>query len=158
MASFDVAIVYVLKNEGGYTHNPADRGGPTNFGITEKEARAHGYTGDMRNFPLDQAKNIYKQDYWKFDGIASQKVATKLLDMAVNMGLVTTVKTAQLIVGTTPDGIMGAKTIAAINSRSTMLTDLMFMCVRRYAHIVGADHSQAAFIVGWIERALKMPD
>jgi lysozyme family protein len=168
MARFEDAIGYVLDNEGGYTNDPADHGGATNYGITDAEARRHGYSGDMRDLPLETAKAIYLADYWRFDGIEDQHVATKLLDMAVNMGLSTAVKLAQGIAGVVTDGVMGPATETRINTltdsgtsmehSALLLTGLVFGCVRRYAHIVGSDHSQAAFIVGWIERALKMPE
>ena len=41
----DRLIEALIEREGGYVNHPADRGGPTRFGITEAVARAHGYRG-----------------------------------------------------------------------------------------------------------------
>jgi hypothetical protein len=49
--SVDTLIDEVISREGGYVDHPADRGGPTMFGITEAVARANGYDGPMRNLP-----------------------------------------------------------------------------------------------------------
>lgn len=51
----------LIKHEGGYVNNPADRGGATKYGITEAVARANGFKGNMRDLPLDVAKAIYKK-------------------------------------------------------------------------------------------------
>ena len=48
----------ILGKEGGYVDHPSDKGGPTRWGITQTTARAHGYTGDMRNLPRETAKQI----------------------------------------------------------------------------------------------------
>lgn len=48
----------ILGKEGGYVDHPNDKGGPTNWGITQATARAHGYTGDMRNLTREQALAI----------------------------------------------------------------------------------------------------
>ncbi|OUJ77248.1 hypothetical protein BXA17_19190, partial [Acinetobacter baumannii] len=54
----------LIKREGGYVNNPADRGGATKFGITEAVARENGYKGNMKDLPLEFAKSIYKKQYW----------------------------------------------------------------------------------------------
>ncbi len=51
----------LIKREGGYVNNPADRGGATKYGITEAVARANGYKGNMKDLPLDVAKSIYRK-------------------------------------------------------------------------------------------------
>ena len=56
----------VIAREGGYGHHPADRGGATNFGITEAVARANGYAGDMRRLPRAFAETIYRRLYWEY--------------------------------------------------------------------------------------------
>jgi lysozyme family protein len=86
----------VIAREGGYVNNPDDRGGATNFGITQAVARAHGYAGDMRTLPRTEAESIYMRLYWlkpKFDQIAATapELATKLFDIAVNMGPATAI-------------------------------------------------------------------
>ena len=50
----------LIKREGGYVNNPADRGGATKYGITEAVARANGFKGNMKDLPLEVAKAIYK--------------------------------------------------------------------------------------------------
>ena len=87
----DEAIDELIGREGGYVNHPADRGGPTRFGITEAVARAHGYGGDMRSLPRADAEAIYRRLYWLrpgFDRVAegAPKVAAELFDTAVNMG------------------------------------------------------------------------
>lgn len=81
----------LIKREGGYVNNPADRGGATKFGITEAVARENGYKGNMKDLPLEFAKSIYKKQYWlepRFDQVnaLSPSVAEELLDTGVNCG------------------------------------------------------------------------
>ena len=69
----DGLIDALIEREGGYVDHPADRGGPTCFGITEAVARAHGYAGRMANLPRDEAAAIYRRLYWlrpRFDEVA----------------------------------------------------------------------------------------
>lgn len=81
----------VVQTEGGYVNDKNDAGGATNYGITEAVARAHGYTGSMRNLPESVAIGIYEQDYItapRFDLIlaASPAVGHKVVDAGVNVG------------------------------------------------------------------------
>jgi lysozyme family protein len=81
----------VIGREGGYSNHPADRGGPTRWGITEAVARAHGYSGDMRAFPREEAVTVYRRLYWLrpgFDriGEVAPRLAAELFDTGVNMG------------------------------------------------------------------------
>ena len=79
----------LIKCEGRYVNNPADRGGATKYGITEAVARANGFKGNMRDLPFDVTKSIYRKQYWLeplFDQVnaISSTVAEKLLDTGVN--------------------------------------------------------------------------
>ena len=53
----------ILRAEGGYVNDPADKGGETNYGITVAVARANGYTGPMRDLPVAMARAIYTARY-----------------------------------------------------------------------------------------------
>lgn len=81
----------LLQREGGYVDHPADRGGPTNWGITQAVARSQGYVGAMRELSRDEARAIYRKLYWKnpgFDAVEplAPRVAEELFDTGVNMG------------------------------------------------------------------------
>lgn len=88
---FDRLIEPLIQREGGYTNNPDDAGGETNWGITVKVARENGYAGRMRDMTRDQAKAIYRTKYWAKPGLyliapLSAAVAEELFDTGVNMG------------------------------------------------------------------------
>lgn len=92
----DQMIEDLIGREGGYSNHPADRGGATRFGVTESVARAHGYAGDMRTLPRDEAAAIYRRTYWLRPGIdrvamRCPRVAAELFDTGVNMGADTAV-------------------------------------------------------------------
>ena len=57
-ARIDDIIDHVLDVEGGYVNDPDDPGGATNHGITEREARAYGYEGAMRDLPRRTAREM----------------------------------------------------------------------------------------------------
>lgn len=87
----DRLIDALIDREGDYVNHPADRGGPTRWGITEAVARAHGWRGGMRELPRGEAARIYRRLYWLRPGFASvadhaPDVAAELLDTGVNMG------------------------------------------------------------------------
>ena len=60
----DALIGRLIEREGGNVNHPADKGGPTYFGITEAVARALGFAGAMKNLPRDEAAAIYRRLYW----------------------------------------------------------------------------------------------
>src|SRR3546814_13366345 len=87
----DAWIEAVIDREGRYVNQPADRGGPTCWGITEAVARAEGHVGAMRDLPRDMAASIYRRLYWQrpgFDKVAlrAPRIAAELFDTGVNMG------------------------------------------------------------------------
>lgn len=87
----DQLIDDVVEREGDYVNHPADRGGPTRWGITEAVARRQGYHDDMRMLPQSDAAAIYKRLYWAapaFDKISevAPKLAAELFDTGINMG------------------------------------------------------------------------
>src|SRR3954463_8100146 len=128
----DQLIDELIEREGGFVNHPADKGGPTCFGITEAVARAHGYAGPMRQLPRVEATAIYKRLYGsrpRFDEVAkrSGRVAAELFDTGVNMGpsVATTFLQRALTalnrggkdyLDLTPDGRIGAMTLFALDA------------------------------------------
>ena len=165
MASFDAALPYLMESEGGYSNHPADKGGATNWGITEAVARAHGFQADMRELPQGLAAEWYKADYWRFDGVTSQAVATKLLDMSANFGLGGAVQIVQRAVNdlvdpaVDVDGGWGPDTLDAINTAdpAALLAAISNRQAERYRQIVAQDSTQAVFLNGWLARAMRNP-
>ena len=91
MKRIDEIIDEVIRAEGGYSDNPNDSGGKTMYGITEKVARANGYTGDMRGLPIEFARKVYFQRYAIDPGfdrvlLLSPVIAAELVDTGVNCG------------------------------------------------------------------------
>lgn len=87
----DEMIDGILAREGGYVNHPSDPGGATNFGITERVARANGYQGRMQDLPKATARAIYRREYVEkpgFLGVAEidPLVAEELIDTGVNAG------------------------------------------------------------------------
>ena len=58
----DRIINGIIEREGDYVDNPDDSGGPTRWGITEREARANGYTGAMQALPRYLTYNVYRDE------------------------------------------------------------------------------------------------
>lgn len=157
MATFEEAIPYVLANEGGDSRHPADRGGFTRWGITEKVARENGY--DINALTPAQAHQIYREQYWFFGAIRDQRVATKLLDICVNVGRVGVARLAQRASGAEDDGVWGPETERAINGLNpeSALEALSMAVADYYCDIVRKRPSQVAFLKGWMRRAIRRP-
>ena len=159
----EVLIGRVIDREGGYVNHSADRGGPTNMGITLKtlsDWRGVPCTADdVKNMPRDEAAAIYYHRYWSDPGFFTLQRTTLIEDMifdaAVHHGPARAVRFLQLVAGVQPDGKLGPITREAINK----VPDLVLACgfiterIRFLAHIVGTDRSQAAFLEGWMKRA-----
>jgi lysozyme family protein len=127
MSYFDKAFAELIDNEGGYSNNPNDPGGETNWGITVAVARAHGYTGAMQDMTINYAKTIYAQAYWlsAFDTLA-YPVAFQLFDASVNSGLSQVVRWLQRALGVSDDGIFGNITLAAAQAMDPLKLVLLF--------------------------------
>lgn len=148
---FSEALELVLSFEGGYSNNPNDPGGETNFGISKKSYPHL----DIKNLTLDQAKEIYKQDYWfkiKGDNLPSG-LSMMMLDTAVNHGVHKAIVLLQKALGVKADGIMGPQTMAAIRGQDAGLSIYNLAMFR-------LDEYQAKnwehFSKGWSKRLLSV--
>lgn len=178
--SIDTMLDELLKREGGYVNHPADRGGPTNFGITEQVARAYGYLGDMRTLPRSTALDIYRNRYWVRPGfgkvaVKMPKLAEELFDTGVNMGPKVAATFLQRSInvlnrgGTDypdigTDGDIGPMTINALDrlifKRGTSAEQALIRAVdslqgARYIELAERKPSQEAFSYGWLQGRLR---
>jgi lysozyme family protein len=157
--NWDKAIAFVLDMEGGYTLDPADPGGETNFGISKKS-----YPDlDIKNLTIDQAKEIYRRDYWmpcRGDNMPFP-YAIALFDMAVNQGTGTAIRCLQETFGLTPDGIIGPMTMAAVTAASADSRKVKLFLARRltiYARIMAANQTLLVFARNWTFRVLALAE
>ena len=130
MADFASAFAALIGNEGGYSNDPKDPGGETMWGVTARVARAHGYTGAMRDMPIETARGIARAEYWdpyRCDELP-EAIGFQVLDAAYNGGY--PVKWLQLAVGEKPDGKIGSATIAAANAADVYRTCMRFLALR----------------------------
>lgn len=158
MANFHKAIIKTLVREGGarFTDDPIDRGGATKYGISQ---RAYPNL-DIRNLTEQQARDIYKRDYWdrlRGDEIDSDLIAENIFDTCVNMGVRTGSRLAQYALDIDPpDGIIGNGSLKIINAATeeTFIPLYTIAKIARYAQICNKDRSQKKYLLGWINRAL----
>ena len=128
MASVEKLAPFILKWEGGFVNDPDDLGGATNKGVTlstyMQYCRKKGYpvptVERLKNLSEQEWTEILKTMYWdrwKADQIENQSVANIVVDWiwaSGNYGI----KIPQKLLGVTVDGIVGPKTIDAVNSRN----------------------------------------
>jgi len=171
-----VMIDDVITREGDYVNNPADRGGPTRFGITQALARASGYQGDMKALPRTLAFDIYWRQFVTATGIdllakRSPELAAEALDTGVNMGAPWGVMFLQRALNAfneggklwpdlaKVDGNYGGKSDAALaaylahprRGRIDVLSAAMnALQGERYIGIAERNQSQEAFVYGWL--------
>lgn len=176
MVDVEALIEALIDREGGYVANPADKGGPTCFGITEAVARANGYRGAMCDLPRDEAAAIYKRIYWlrpRFDQIAarSERIAAELFDTGVNMGPAVAVTFLQRALTAlnrnggdypdlVPDGRVGPNTLFALDAffalrgkssgEAVLLRALEALQGERYLRLAERRPANEAFLYGWL--------
>lgn len=159
MASFDIAIEKILVNEGGYANDPSDPGGETNFGISK---RAYPSV-DIKGLTKDSAKALYRRDYWQFDGCVDQAVATKLLDMSVNMGQRKAIQLLQIGLNKRwkfrldEDGHWGPATQKAANEcdEEDLMNELRAQSVFNYVEVTRVKPATLKFLYTWIRRGVQ---
>lgn len=164
MADFLPAFEAMIRNEGGYVlHNvEGDRGGMTYAGIARNmnpQWPGWALIDAKQDVPAALVREFYKINYWapiRGDELQHQSTAQAIFDFHVNAGAVAR-KLAQLVVGATPDGVIGAKTVAALNAYDPDKFVLAYALAKiaRYRDIVTRDRTQGKFLLGWINRTLQ---
>lgn len=174
MADFNVAAQKTLKVEGGLSNVKQDRGGLTNWGITEGTARANGFTRPMAEMTQAEALAIYKSQYWDImglDRVSSQLVADELFDSGINCGTakpgvwvqksINAVSYGQKWPWIKDDGVIGNTTLYYLNAAlaagfETMIYNLLnsYQTVF-YSEICQADPTQTIFFAGWVNHRVR---
>lgn len=170
MATFELSLPYTLENEGGFSNNPNDSGGATNFGITREDySRWLGHpvsVDDVKNMPEHYAESIYEAWYWsplKLSLVTSQAVATAIFDMGVNLGIHEASLLAQqtlnlLGASILADGCTGPITVATLNQCTTerFINGFQVRVRAYYQAIVNRNPSQRVFFDGWMNRVERL--
>jgi lysozyme family protein len=169
MADFSKALKVVLDHEGGgaFSDHPADRGGPTRWGVTKSTLAA--WRGapvtaqDVEGLSLEEASEIYRVRYWnpiRGEDIVAQDVATKCLDIAVNMGVTGGSHVIQLAVTwcglpLALDNKVGPVTLTSLNSikPEELLLELRHAMRVLYLGLAALHPEQQVFLKGWLNRA-----
>jgi len=173
--AIDELIDGLIAREGGFVDHPADRGGATNFGITEAVARAHGYDGSMALLPRAEAETIYRRLYWlrpRYDLVARRapRIAAELFDTGANMGpgvattflqraLTALNRNAKDYPDLEPDGRVGPITLGALDAflklrgksgETVLLRALEALQGERYLRLAEKRPANEAFLYGWL--------
>jgi lysozyme family protein len=180
MALLNLALPTIFLHEGGYVNNPNDPGGATNYGISLRFLIS---TGDLDSdglpdgdidsdgdidaedikklLPKDAAK-LYDHYWWSkhnYGEIADQAIATKVFDLAINMGAKAAHKCLQKAINQLNptllevDGIFGKQTLAATNMSDPvkLLSAIKDQAANYYRSIKYS--GAATFLKGWLNRA-----
>lgn len=175
----DDLIDDVIRREGGYSNHPADRGGPTRYGITERVARDAGYQGPMASLPRSVAAAIYRDLYWQrpgLDRLAEQapQLAEEMFDTAVNMGAGVAVAFLQRALNALErgsegaplalDGTLGPQTLGVLRrflqARGATGEKVLIRAVdslqgAKYLALAEKRPANRAFLFGWLANRLR---
>lgn len=172
MSDFKTAIPVTLQHEGGFVDNPADPGGATKYGITQKDLDATSVEfpwlpAHVADLTEEEASKWYETTtkperfnnplYWQ---IESQDVATKVFDLGVLFGVGEAVKILQIVLGAAypdlgaPDEIFGQHTLECVNKTDpTSLLNGYKTAFVAYALRIAANRpSERIFVAGWGRR------
>jgi uncharacterized protein (TIGR02594 family) len=151
----------IAKWEGGYSNDPRDKGGPTNYGITQAdlaEWRGHAVTAaDVQAMSYDEALKIFRARYWTPLRCADMQIAVALMtyNWGVNGGISRGASYLQQRLnaqglGVDVDGEVGPLTLAAAAKADVkqLITDYAARCEAHYRSL----DDFATFGKGWLNR------
>lgn len=164
IARYQRMLDRIIAREGGFVNHPADRGGPTNYGITQRtlsEARGMPTTlADVRNLDESEARAIYTSRYIiepGYAGIADDDLLDLVVDCAVNHGPARATMWLQQAAGVRDDGVLGPVTRAAVDAAYAAHLYRAVLAARCtfYGRLISRDTSQAVFAAGWAARVAE---
>lgn len=176
MSDIEKMITAVIRREGGYVNHPADRGGPTNYGISHNALSHHlgrsASQSDVEQLDQAVAREIYRQTYYLAPGLDQlpELIQEFAFDSAVNHGpkqAVLFVQRSCNLLGAKPplreDGLMGDNTRRAAKTAAQRFSARLvrtLLAERRnfYFKLVEAKPSQQVFLKGWLNRLAEFDD
>lgn len=163
MADFLPAFEEMIRDEGGYVLHEVegDRGGMTYAGIARNMNPSWPgweFIDNKQDVPTGLVRDFYRKQFWddiRGDQINNQRIASAIFNFYVNAGK--PAKTlAQVVIGATPDGSFGDKTVTQLNVIDPEKFVLAYALAKiaRYRDIVTRNRAQLKFLLGWINRTL----
>ncbi len=160
LTAFERAMAFTRRWEGGYTNDPDDPGGATNFGVTQGTYDAYRTrmglpAAPVLNIEYNEIADIYRE-YWQAahcDQVGDD-VALVLFDSAFNLGPVQAVKLLQIAAGVEADGKFGPLTYDAVNETGPRELSLTVIEKREqfYRDLVARKPERSKFLRGWLNR------
>jgi lysozyme family protein len=165
--AFDEALVFALRWEGGYVNHPSDPGGATNYGVTQGTYDRYRSTKGLTKQSVKlissaEVHDIYESMYWDAARCAELPwpVSSAQFDAAVNAGPRQATQLLQRAAGVSDDGVIGPKSLAAINAMHPK--ELALRCCderqKFYQSLVNRKPSLGAFLKGWTHRVNALRD
>lgn len=160
-ASFEHCLKFVLRWEGGYVNDPADPGGATNKGVTQRvydawRRQARLPTRTVKDITDDEVGALYESGYWRPPRCDALQGGLDLVqfDTAVNMGVKRAIRTLQGCLGCSIDGDFGPTTLRMATSCDVPGTLKRYCDAREdyYRRLVAARPALAKFLDGWLNR------
>lgn len=153
-------IGFVLSREGGYSHDPDDPGGETNFGISKKSFPSE----DIKGMTKERASRIYCDLYWDANHLSNlhYAVAAAVFDAAINCGSSRACRWLQESINSiipgivVVDGDIGPNTIARATQCDPMALAMSINSsrIKYYASI--STGSLIKYLRGWVVRVADL--
>lgn len=158
---FDLCFDRVVGHEGGLSLDRNDRGNWTSgkIGVGSLNGTKYGISAmayphaDIRNLTLQDAKDIYRRDYWnkcRCDDLP-KAIDYLVFDAAVNHGNSRSAKFLQTAVGVSADGVIGEKTVAKVSAQNSLENTASQFCVTRGLYYTEIGTFQR-YKLGWFRR------
>lgn len=159
----DKALEFTLAAEGGFAHVKGDRGGPTNYGVTQATFDTYRRIHRLPPIPvkglnLETAKRIYHDLFWlplRPDYMADN-LAVAAFDYAVHSGVTSVVRRLQRLLKVKDDGIIGPITKAALQQAGDSLTRPLLVQRLGFLRGLAREASQKKFLKGWENRVFNL--
>jgi len=174
---WDYAFSVILEHEGGFINDKHDPGGATKYGVSLRFLKASGIDinldghidiTDIFILNKENAKEIYYKYWWdkfKYNSINDIYIATKVVDLSVNMGDMQAHKLVQRAVNSLAhpplvvDGVLGNKSISAINGlckagqHCPLLDAIKNQACVFYVTLAAHNPDLNKYLKGWLRRA-----